>query len=555
MLGKSGETRSLRRRQGPLAHFTRIFFLRHLHQQKILLYKNSDTMNSKIPNLTNSFLIFVGLMIFSWAGPLNAQEVGDTVVVTANFETKIYEKKVDQVQGGDIHTVEEIEGTWCQLSDVKGWLPLENVMNLKMAFKHFDGRVEDDIRDADAWATCGMIQYEWKEYEKAAQALNQSLRYNSRNSRAWNNLGKIFIAQNKYQGALEAISNAIKLHPKFEHAYANRGLIFYAQGRYDDAIADFSKAIELDAKNPWFYINRAGAKSGKGELDSALEDYNLATELNKRIAEAYIGRSNIFLAKDDLEAALKETNDAVRLDRRNAIALNARGWVKYKRGELEDAIADCKRAIRYAPGMFAAFSNRAICYVRLERYTEAISDYDKALELAPKSPTTLLNRAVAWYGMGEYTRAKTDFEEAIELAPTLHEAQNAYAWFLCTCESDKFRNGEKALKIAKDALELSGEQDWYVVDTLAAAYAEQGRFADARRWQLRAKELAPEADKPKCQERFEMYENKKPYRSSVGKSSEGKEPTPVAKLPTQPKEPTRAKSPTPAKEPTPAASE
>ena len=178
--------------------------------------------------------------------------------------------------------------------------------------------------------------------------------------------------------------------------------------------------------------------------------------------------------------------------------------------------------------MFAAFSNRAICRVRMERFPEAIADYDKALGLAPKSPTTLFNRAVAWYGMGEYTRAKTDFESAIEISPNLHEAQNAYAWFLCTCESEKFRNGEKALEVAKSALELSGEQDWFVVDTLAAAYAEQGKFSDARRWQLRAKQLAPDDEKTDCQMRLELYEAKKPYRTSVGKSSETKEPTPAS---------------------------
>ena len=114
--------------------------------------------------IMNSFLrtIFsVCIFVVSFTSVLTAQEVGDTVVVTANFETKIYEKKVGQVYGGEVHTVDAIEGNWCQLANVKGWLPLENVMNLKMAFKHFDERVEDNDKDADAWATVGMIQFEW----------------------------------------------------------------------------------------------------------------------------------------------------------------------------------------------------------------------------------------------------------------------------------------------------------------------------------------------------------------------------------------------------------
>ena len=71
--------------------------------------------------IMNSFLrtIFsVCIFVVSFTSVLTAQEVGDTVVVTANFETKIYEKKVGQVYGGEVHTVDAIEGNWCQLANV-----------------------------------------------------------------------------------------------------------------------------------------------------------------------------------------------------------------------------------------------------------------------------------------------------------------------------------------------------------------------------------------------------------------------------------------------------
>jgi Flp pilus assembly protein TadD len=41
------------------------------------------------------------------------------------------------------------------------------------------------------------------------------------------------------------------------------------------------------------------------------------------------------------------------------------------------------------------------------------------------------------------------------------------------------RNGTEALALAVRAMELSGGKDAVILDTLAAAYAESGRFANA----------------------------------------------------------------------------
>ena len=69
---------------------------------------NFGTMNS-FPHIVFSVCT---LLVLLCASELKAQEVGDTVVVTANFETKIYEKVVDSVYGGSIHTVDAIQGNW-----------------------------------------------------------------------------------------------------------------------------------------------------------------------------------------------------------------------------------------------------------------------------------------------------------------------------------------------------------------------------------------------------------------------------------------------------------
>ena len=93
-----------------------------------------------------------------------AQREGDRVVVTVNYETKIYKKVVGKVFEGDIRTLKELNGRWCRLESIEGWLPTQNVMNLDSALRHFSTRIEDNEKDEIAFAHRGMIYNELEEY-------------------------------------------------------------------------------------------------------------------------------------------------------------------------------------------------------------------------------------------------------------------------------------------------------------------------------------------------------------------------------------------------------
>jgi hypothetical protein len=50
------------------------------------------------------------------------------------------------------------------------------------------------------------------------------------------------------------------------------------------------------------------------------------------------------------------------------------------------------------------------------------------------------------------------------------------------------------------------------LNTLAAAYAEMGRFEDAAKWQIMAIERTKEGNQTELEERLKLYETGKPYR-------------------------------------------
>lgn len=460
----------------------------------------------------------------SWAifvSTTGAQQVGDRVVVSANSDTKIYDDVVGRVFEGEIRTVTAVNGKWCSLNDVEGWVPLQNVMNLDMAKKYFDKRIKSsDNQDAEALAHRGLIYYEQEDYARAFTDLNSSLRVNSRNPVTWSNRGMVLNAQQKYALAIKDLEYAIKLNPKFPHAHYNLGRVFYALNEFEKAIASYDKAIELSPKASKFYVNRGSAKLYARDFDGARADYLKALELNPREADAHVGLSNLALAKFDLQTAYQQADRAVQLQSKNAMALNARGWVLYKLGKIEEAIFDLSRAIQYAPQLPLPYNNRGVCLVAQGEHDKAIADYNRLLKLTPESAVAFANRGVAYLGKGDFAKAKADLDKAIELAPKMTDGLNSLAWFLATCPSDEFRDGKQAVEKAQLACELSDWKDWSYVGTLAAAHAELGQFDKALEFATKALELAPEESKPELKQRIEQFQAKKPVRSSVGKNSE-----------------------------------
>ncbi|MGD0579217.1 MAG: tetratricopeptide repeat protein, partial [Bryobacteraceae bacterium] len=107
------------------------------------------------------------------------------------------------------------------------------------------------------------------------------------------------------------------------------------------------------------------------------------------------------------------------------------------------------------------------------------------------------------------SEALEHWRAAIGLSPNNATALRRAAWILAT--SQALRDGPEALALAVRALLLTHTQDCATLDTLAAAYAENGRFEDAIATARRAIAADP-AQAPAIQRRIERYQLGKPWR-------------------------------------------
>jgi spermidine synthase len=117
--------------------------------------------------------------------------------------------------------------------------------------------------------------------------------------------------------------------------------------------------------------------------------------------------------------------------------------------------------------------------------------------------------------MGDIPGAIEKYREALRHDPILTTALNNLAWLLATTADPKLRNGGEAVRAAETACAITQYKHTRLVGTLAAAYAEAGRFEEAVTTGQKACELASASNEAGLTERnrqlLDLYKRRQPY--------------------------------------------
>jgi protein O-mannosyl-transferase len=173
--------------------------------------------------------------------------------------------------------------------------------------------------------------------------------------------------------------------------------------------------------------------------------------------------------------------DAVDNNPNSWMAQNSYAVALSSRNRPEEAIAHFQKALEIDPKYVLAYSNLSYALLRVGRVNESAFYLGKALELDPADASSHFNLANTLLQMGRMDEAISELQKVLAVRPDDAEAQKNMAWVLATSPEARIRDGARAVELAERANELTHNRDPIVGITLAAAYAETGRFADAIR--------------------------------------------------------------------------
>ena len=294
----------------------------------------------------------------------------------------------------------------------------------------------------------------------------------------------------------------------------DRAVRFYHRGDFDRAISGFNLTLKKDPQNVDAYLFRGNSWAEKKETGNALNDYNKAIEINPQNANAYYFRGVLMMEKGALNKAFDDFNKAIQIKPDFVQALVNRAFIWNKRGEKDKAIEDYTNVLSIKPNDEKCYISRGDVWLDKSEFDKAINDYTKAININSTNYKAYFWRQEASTRKGDYFNAIKDLKTVIKINPTYAPAYNNYAWILATCREDKYRDGKRAIELARKASKIKPQYCYW--DTLAAAYAETGNYEEAVKAQrIAIKKLEEAGDLnaiSKLKERLNRYLSKKPWR-------------------------------------------
>ncbi|MEI6389851.1 MAG: tetratricopeptide repeat protein [Verrucomicrobiota bacterium] len=170
---------------------------------------------------------------------------------------------------------------------------------------------------------------------------------------------------------------------------------------------------------------------------------------------------------------------ALAVTRNNMVAHYNLGCVLSDAGNWEEAADHYVQALLIEPQFTDAQVNYAIVLARLGKSHEARARLAKVLLQNPADPAAHFNLGIALGLTGDTAMAINHYREGLRLKPDWPDALNNLAWIRAAHSNAAFRDGTEAVHLAHQACELTRFQRPVMVGTLAAAYAEAGRFDEA----------------------------------------------------------------------------
>lgn len=199
----------------------------------------------------------------------------------------------------------------------------------------------------------------------------------------------------------------------------------------------------------------------------------------------------------------------------NFSAHNILGVAMARQNRFDEAKFHFGEALRIQPHYVDALQNFGILLTEHGNFADAVTYLRQAAEIRPESAVLFSRLGFALDMKGLVEQAILYYHECLRLRPDQEDVCNNLAWLLATHSDARIRDGAEAVRLSEHACEITKYQNAPIIGTLAAAYAEVGRFNDATQTAEKAVAVATATGELELAERnkqlLEVYRAGKPH--------------------------------------------
>jgi tetratricopeptide (TPR) repeat protein len=290
------------------------------------------------------------------------------------------------------------------------------------------------------------------------------------------------------------------------------------RGLADESIGVFRQALALEPQYGEAHDGLANALNITGKTQEAIVEYQKALEIKPGIVEAHFNLGACLLRTGRVDDAIVQYQEAIEINPRSVTYHNALGNAFLQERRMDEAISQYQEELEINPNLVTVHAVLGDCFMEKGRVDDAIAEYQKAIQLQPNFYQAYNALGNAYHLKKMAAEAVASYQKAVEIQPEFIPAQVNLAWIWATWPEAGIRNGNQAVTVAERACQRTGGNVPRILRTLAAAYAETGRFSEAISTDKQALALAQaQSDKVlvnKLQAEIHLYQTGSPYRST-----------------------------------------
>ncbi|HZM03712.1 MAG TPA: tetratricopeptide repeat protein [Candidatus Saccharimonadales bacterium] len=200
------------------------------------------------------------------------------------------------------------------------------------------------------------------------------------------------------------------------------------------------------------------------------------------------------------------------------MAHNGIGSVLLRQGHVDEAMDHFQRAVDLNPLNISARLNLGLALVQKNKWDDAAFQFEKCLDLDPESAPAHANLGDLFLKEGRVADSLVQYQAALALQPANPAILNDLAWIRAANSQARFRDGPEAVRLAERACQITDYRVPVILNTLAAAYAEAGRFEDAVATAEKARQAVLAMGHPEAAAQvlhsIQLYQSRQPYHES-----------------------------------------